>query len=240
MEFRQQINFYCDESCYLEHDKSKYMVLGMVFCPKSSYKQIKNKILKLKEKYNINKNAETKWSKISNSRYLYYKELIEYFFEPTTDLAFNGIVVDKKKLKHGEFKQSHNEFYYKIMYYMISHKISSFDYNKIYIDEKDTHNAERVRTLEKILKINYKSYFFNTIKPIQVIKSHESQLMQLTDILTGAISYDLNNKEKISISKKLIINLINEKIGFKINSKSNINTPKFELMFFKCKEHYHG
>lgn len=240
MEFREQINFYCDESCYLEHDKSKYMVLGMIFCPKSCYNQIKDRIFKLKNKYKINKSAETKWSKISKSRYLYYKELIEYFFEPTINIAFNGIVVDKKKLNHEEFKQSHNEFYYKIMYYMIDHKISAFDYNKIYIDEKDTHNAERVRTLEKILKSNYKYYFSNTIKPIQVIKSQESQLMQITDILTGAISYELNNKEKISESKKTIISLINEKIGYKINNKKNINTPKFELMFFKCKEHYHG
>lgn len=240
MEFREQINFYCDESCYLEHDKSNYMVLGMVFCPKSCYNQIKNKILELKNKYKISKNAETKWSKISTSRYLYYKELVEYFFDPAVHIAFNGIVVDKKKLNHEKFKQSHNEFYYKIMYQMIDHKISPFDYNKIYIDEKDTHNAERVRTLEKILKSNYKLYFSNTIKPIQVIKSHESQLMQITDILTGAISYELNNKEKVSESKKIIIGLINEKNGCKINNKKNISTPKFELMFFKCKEHYHG
>lgn len=240
MELREQINFYCDESCYLEHDKSKYMVLGMVFCPKSSYNQIKNTIFKLKEKYAIKKNSETKWSKLSNSKSAYYEELVEYFFSPQSNIAFNGIVVDKKKLNHKEFKQSHNEFYYKIMYYMINHKISAFDYNKIFIDEKDTHNAERVRTLERILKSNYKSYFSNTIKPIQVIKSHESQLMQLTDILTGAISYELNNKEKVSASKRNIISLINNKIGCKIDDKININTPKFELMFFKCKEHYNG
>lgn len=240
MDFKEQINFYCDESCYLEHDKSRYMVLGMVYCPRSSYRKIKKKILELKDRHHINRFIETKWSKLSSSAYLYYKDLIEYFFSPYSDMAFNSIVVDKRYLKHEEFNQTHNEFYYKIMYYMISYKINPFCLNKIYVDEKDTHNAERVRVLEKILKKHYLDYFSNIIKPIQVIKSHEIEIMELTDILTGAISYELNDKDKKNTSKVKIINLIQDKIKDKIKNKENINSSKFDLMFFKHKEHYHG
>lgn len=236
----EQINYYCDESCYLEHDKSRYMVLGMVYCPRSNYKNINKKILELKNKYDINKNIETKWSKISSSKYLYYKELVEYFFDPKNNISFNGIIVDKRKLKHSEFNQTHNEFYYKILYLMINYKINPFLFNKIYIDEKDTHNAERVKKLEKILKTNYFNYFSNTIKPVQVIKSHEIQIMQLTDILTGALSYALNNKEKINESKKNIIYLIESKTKSKISKKLDIHTTKFNVMFFKSKEQYNG
>lgn len=238
MDYKEQINFYCDESCYLEHDRSRYMILGMVFCPKSEYSQINKKFIELKNKYNINKNAETKWSKLSSSKFLYYKELIEYFFDINTPLSFNGIVVDKHKLKHKEFNQTHNEFYYKIMYLMINYKINPFNYNKIYIDEKDTHNTERIKILEEILKNHYLN-FSNIIKPIQVIKSTEIQIMQLTDILTGAISYELNNSLKKNNSKVEIISLIQSKILSKFKDQKNISSSKFDLMFFRHKEQYH-
>ncbi len=29
----QVFNIYCDESCHLEHDREKVMVLGAVWCP---------------------------------------------------------------------------------------------------------------------------------------------------------------------------------------------------------------
>ena len=41
-------NIYCDESCHLEHDNQKYMVLGGIICEKSSRKCIKRDILNIK------------------------------------------------------------------------------------------------------------------------------------------------------------------------------------------------
>ena len=46
-------NIYCDESCHLEHDNQKYMVLGGIICEKSSRKCIKRDILNIKRKYNV-------------------------------------------------------------------------------------------------------------------------------------------------------------------------------------------
>jgi hypothetical protein len=36
----QVFNIYCDESCHLEHDQQKAMVLGAVWCPLEKIKKI--------------------------------------------------------------------------------------------------------------------------------------------------------------------------------------------------------
>ena len=235
MEMIEQINFYCDESRYLEHDKSRYMVLGMVFCPQNYCKEINGRIIELKKEFKINKDAETKWSKISKSRFDYYDELIDYFFR-NNKISFRAVIIDKKTLNHKKFNQNHNDFYYKMMYYLISRKINPFTKNKIYLDEKDTHNSERARSLADILKNKYHDNNSNIIRPIQVIKSTEVQIMQLTDILIGAISYELNEKDKNNLSKNLIIEKIQNKINYQFKKKRTVNSSKFDLMFFKCKE----
>ena len=110
--------------------------------------------------------------------------------------------------------------------------------NKIYIDQKDTHNAQRIKRLTTILKKKFYDYDNDKILPIQVIRSHEIQIMQLTDILTGAISYELNNKEKLNDGKKYIINLIEQNINYKISKMSNFHGMKFDLFYFKKAEQY--
>ena len=41
-------NIYCDESCYLEHDPDKVMVLGAVWCPADKTAEIENRIKDIK------------------------------------------------------------------------------------------------------------------------------------------------------------------------------------------------
>lgn len=73
-------NIYCDESCHLEYDHQKIMVLGAIRCEKSYKKQAVNDIRNIKEKYNMNKFCEVKWTKVSPDKYEMYHELVNYFF----------------------------------------------------------------------------------------------------------------------------------------------------------------
>ena len=47
------INIYCDESCHLENDKEKVMVLGAVYCPMRKKVEIFKRLLELKRKHNL-------------------------------------------------------------------------------------------------------------------------------------------------------------------------------------------
>lgn len=55
------IHIYCDESCHLENDGQRAMILGAVYCPADSHKQLSRAIKALKKEYGIPATREIKW-----------------------------------------------------------------------------------------------------------------------------------------------------------------------------------
>lgn len=146
----EKFNIYCDESCHLEHDKEKVMVIGGIKCPKSRRKIIIDEIYTIKEEFNIPKMAEIKWNKVSNCNLEYFKKIVDLFLD-TPDLQFRAVVVDKTKLYHEQFGQTYNEFYYKMYYYCLIRLVDTQAENYIYIDKKDTKGTNKIRKLKEII-----------------------------------------------------------------------------------------
>lgn len=216
-------NFYCDESCYLERDGHPYMLIGYV---SSAYNQVSlhsKKIRELKKEYKIP--YELKWNNLSKSSYVLYSKLIDYFF--ATDLQYRAIIINKNQLKHNDFNQNHDDFYYKMYYQLLSKKIDSlYNYN-IYLDIKDTRSAKKVRGLKNFLNNN-----FIAVRNLQNIRSYESELMQLTDIITGALSYHLRKMNRV-IAKNKIIEKIQSHCP--LNHSTPKGVDKFNLFFIDLK-----
>ena len=212
-------NFYCDESCHLENDHLPFMLIGYV---SSAYNQVKlhtEKIKQLKKEYHIP--YELKWNHLSKSAMELYKDLIDYFF--ATDLQYRAIVIDKSKLKHTQFRQTHDDFYYKMYDQLIQKKLSpEYNYN-IYLDIKDTRSAQKVNGLKEYLNSH-----------LQNIRSYESELMQLTDIITGALSYYLRKENKV-IAKNKIVDRIAQHAGQVLNQSTARSEQKFNLFFIDLK-----
>ncbi len=112
----------------------------------------------------------------------FYEDLIDYFF--STDLRFRTIGIKKEKIRNDEFNQNFDDFYYKMYYYLLNHNLNSLYTYNVYLDIKDTLSAIKVRRLKKILNTE-----FGTFRNVQNIRSHESLILQLTDLIIGAISY---------------------------------------------------
>ncbi|MBE3046835.1 DUF3800 domain-containing protein, partial [Candidatus Bathyarchaeota archaeon] len=72
----EEINVYCDESCHLENDGQSVMVLGSIWCPKSSARTINQQIRTIKKAYGLNERMEIKWTKVSPTGLDLYKSLI--------------------------------------------------------------------------------------------------------------------------------------------------------------------
>ncbi len=182
-------NIYCDESCHLQHDEYPNMVLGALSCPKVKVREISDKIKELKEKHHIYRLYEVKWSKISKSRELFFLELVELFAN-TTYLTFRAVKSDdKSKLKHQAFNQTHDDWYYKMYYILLRYiifKSNATIYNA-YLDIKDSQGYKKIKCLNDILDAKMKDH---RMCKIQHIRSHESQLLQLADILIGAVGYE--------------------------------------------------
>ena len=115
----EEINIYCDESCHLENDTSKVMVLGGIICSKNDKDIVFNDIRQIKKKHNLDF-YEMKWTKISKCKIEFYKDILKYFFE-NPKLRFRGLVVpDKSILNHKKFCQTHDKFYYKMYYDLLN------------------------------------------------------------------------------------------------------------------------
>lgn len=228
-------NIYCDESCHLEHDHQKIMVLGAIKCDNSFKKQAIREIRNIKEKYHMNPFCEVKWTKVSPYKLEMYQELITYFFN-NPHLFFRAVIVDKTKLKHELFHQSHDMFYYKVYYQLLCRIIVPNHENYIYLDIKDTKGARKVTKLREVLANGIYDFSMQCIKRVQNINSKESELLQLADILIGAISYlnrKENEKENYSKAKMKIVNLISEYSGYNLRRSTILSEEKFNLFFME-------
>lgn len=226
-----KFNIYCDESCHLEHDNQRYMVLGGIICEKNNRKAIKRDILNIKKRFNIPEMAEIKWNKVSPSKLDYYKELVNYFFG-SDELRFRAIIIDKTQLKHELFNQTHDDWYYKMYYHLLINLVEPKQENYIYLDIKDTKSARKVEGLKKYLVFKLMDYECDVIKNIQSINSEESSLMQLADLLIGAISYrnrKIYNDEKSSWAKKELMMHVINRSGYTLVKSTVLSEKKFNL-----------
>ncbi|RKD12367.1 RlfA protein [Pelobium manganitolerans] len=206
-------NFYCDESTHLQNDGMPYMMIAYVSSAHNQLKQHKEFLKHLKGKYKVK--GEIKWSNVSGGQYPYYSDLIEYFF--ATDLAFRSVIVKKSQIDESLPGFTYNDFYFKMYYQLLHHKINlEYTYN-IYFDIKDTISHKKLAALKELLKHN------SSIRNFQFMHSHESSLMQLTDLIMGAINYKLRGENKVIAKNKLI-----EKIESHCKNPITQSTPKNE------------
>jgi len=226
------INIYCDESCHLENDGIPPMVLGAVWCPLEKSKEITIRLMEIKAKHNLQHKDELKWTKISKNHFQLYMDIIDYFFDDD-DLHFRGLMVpDKNILQHEKFGQTHDEWYYKMFFTLLSPIISPYGKYNISLDYKDTHGGARIKKLHDVLCNNFYDFDRSIIKQIILIKSHHVELLQLTDIIIGALSYNLRNLSQ-NEGKLKIIERIKDRSGYKLTSSTLLGEQKFNLFSWK-------
>lgn len=194
-------NIYCDESCHLENDKQKSMVLGSLVIPKRLTSSISEEIKRIKTDHGVNAHTELKWKKVSANKSELYRSLISYFIQ-NPHIRFRCIVVpDKSVLDHTVYKRTHDDFYYVMFYYALRDLLCKNNRYHIYFDYKDNMQNQKLNRLRNILIKKTDVIPDNLL--MQPIQSYESQLIQLADIVIGAVSYknrDLSsNKTKVQL-----------------------------------------
>lgn len=221
-----EYNIYCDESCHLPNDNSNIMVIGGISCPKNKVYFINREIRNIKKKYGVFEFAEIKWTKVSDSKIEMYQELIELFFKYDF-LNFRCVVAtNKNKLDLQKFGLSYNDWYYRIYYIVLREMIDVNNSFNIFIDIKDTNGQEKIRKLKDVLNRTLYDFSDSTVGLIQEVKSDQVQILQLADLLIGAISYS-NRGLETSASKNTIIDFLSEKA----HRPLNYTTPKNEIKF---------
>jgi hypothetical protein len=224
----QRFNLYCDESCHLEHDGQKAMVLGVLWCPAEKVQDASQRIKEIKLKHGLPSYQEVKWTKISPAKKAMYLDLLDYFFDDD-DLRFRALIVpDKGKLDHASHKQTHETFYYKIYFTLLKAVFEPGSSYRIFLDIKDTRGGTRIHRLHEILCNNHLDFQKKMIKDIQLVRSHEVQLMQLADLLIGAVSYA--NRELADSSTKLaFLDRMRKRSGYHLTKSTLLREQKVNI-----------
>lgn len=232
-------NVYCDETCHLEHDSINDMVIGAVWCPQDKLREINQRIQKIKIKNGISPSAEMKWTKISPAKVQAYKDIIDYFFDDDA-LHFRAIIIpEKSKLNHAAFHQTHDEWYYKMYFDMLKVILSPADRYEIYIDIKDTHSYQKAQKLKEVCSNSMYDFSQSIIRRLQPVRSEEIQIMQLVDILIGAIGYE-NRKFPEgfvkSQAKMDVIDLIKKRSNYSLSRTTLLREEKCNLFVWDARD----
>lgn len=223
------LNIYCDESCHLENDGQKVMVLGALTCPLNKRKEVCQRLRELKSDHGIPVATEIKWGKVSPAKQDFYLKWIDYFFDDD-DLGFRAVIIpDKQKLDHALFQQTHDGWYYKMLFTLIKVLLKPERCHRIYLDHKDTRSAEKARELHRVLCNSAYDFDRKIIERVQPVPSHESELLQLCDLLIGAIGY--HNRGLVgSTAKTTLINRIKKRSNLSLERNTLLAAKKINLL----------
>lgn len=190
------------------------------------------KIKALKKQYGLAPDFEIKWVKVSPAQLDFYRALLDLFFDEPL-LHFRGLVVpDKAKLEHERFKQDHNEFYYKMWYQLLNRLIHPDDRYRIFLDIKDTQGQVKLIKLHDILcNANY-DFDRDIIQSIELVHSHHVPLLQLADLLIGALSYVHRGLQE-SPAKLALVAHIRYRTGLRLEQSSLVRAEKFNLFVWR-------
>ena len=189
---------YQDESgVSKEEDK---FIIGILFIKKEDEYKLRDLIQKVRD--NNHFYDELHFNKTSNLRSKVYKELLQNVLS-YGKFKFHMIVIDKKYIDYkrfgGKSKIGRSRVYNKFTQLRVLHSIEKIGpgYYYIYTDAKSSIKEDNFTEYLKnytnfvLMCEGYTQYIIKTVEPIN---SKKDDLLQLDDLLLGALSVNHNNK----------------------------------------------
>ncbi len=210
------------------------MAFGCTWCPSSEVGRLSAELAAIKDTHSAR--GEIKWSKVSPARLDFYEALVSWFMREEA-IHFRALVVlNKGHLNHKAFNQgSHDAFYYKMYFSLLSKILSPDSRYAVYLDIKDTRSRVRVRTLKEVLCNDKYDFTHSMIRRIQNIRSEESALMQLSDLLLGVVTYT-NRGLQGSHAKVRLVHSVQSALKRTLLVSSPLSESKFNLFRFTPQE----
>jgi len=226
-------NVYCDESCHMENDHQKVMVLGALWCPLERSREISVRLREIKARHSLSPRFEIKWTKVSPGGVHLYLDLMDYFFDDD-NLHFRALIVpDKSELRHKDFQQTHDEWYYKMYFDMLKVILKPDAHYRIYIDIKDTRGGDKVAKLHEVLCNNVFDFSREIIRSLQVVRSYEVEMIQMADLLIGAVAY-VNRGLTSSSAKLALVERMRKRSGYALTRTTLFREDKVNLLVWQA------
>jgi len=219
---------YCDESRpdLLASRKSdfQYMVIGSLWLPAENRQALKTELHGLRDRHKIG--GEFKWNKISPSRLGFYLDAAQWFFNQGDSVRFRCIAVDRTQVDLPHYHDDDQELgFYKFYYQLLHHWILDFNEYRIFVDYKSNRRRDRLAVLRGFLD---DANLSSKVERVQAVRSEESVLIQLADVLTGAVARRLNGPVETSAAKAAVLETVEDLLGGAIQATGREET-KFNV-----------
>lgn len=186
-------NVYCDESRHTSDPTDQYAVIGALQCPREEKRRIVHEIHTLKGRHKAQ--GEFGWKRLSPNRTEFYQQLLALFMDEPC-LRFRCIVVDRSRLDHERFNEGSAELgFYKLYYQMLVHWLQPDHEYRLYLDWQQNAASHRFVDLKTILtrKLSGRAHILS----LEPVISHDQPMIQLVDLLMGAVGYQWNGRDQI-------------------------------------------
>src|SRR5271155_3441110 len=170
----------------------RFTVIGGVIAPSDDAKEITEQIQSEKP----HSSCELKWNRLDKQNLSLYKRVLDIFLarRAAEQLYFHCIVLDNEKIdyaphSYGDVDLGFNKFTYQIV--MKFTRLHADHVFYVYLDERKTYQTgEEFRAVLN----NGADRKFNRrpFKLVEFRKSHLTPLIQLADVLSGAVAYEAN------------------------------------------------
>lgn len=197
-----KFNLICDESGTSE----RYLVVGGLTLPRTNHEAIAVELAALKKRKGFRAEGEFKWGKVSRGYLPHYQALLEWFFLhlKANHLRFRAHVVDTSAHLYRHYGAGDKEkAFYKIFYHLLFQSVRRLALEEegsnvlILLDDKTDRYPFRLPVLKKTLNAGLKrelklENLVANIEPRQSSGLNAEPLIQIVDVLIGAIGYVRN------------------------------------------------
>lgn len=198
----QRMNVYADES---RIQAERYMLIGGLWLPASEEPALRERLAAFRSSERMT--AELKWTKVSAGKLEAYKKLVDIFCDHK-DVTFNCIVVDVSILDHATYSKGDSELgFYKFYFHLLSRRVRPDCEYYVRTDHRINRQANRLADLQLCTNRWCAKRSGFRAKPIRSIEARDSSaedLIQLTDVILGAVGYACNKRGESGAKLELI------------------------------------
>lgn len=243
-ENREVIRVFCDES---RQTKARYMILAGIWVPQKYIPEYEDACHTFRENYGL-QNSHLKWTRVRKQKLKEYQGFVDIFFDFFNQhkVAFKSIVIDTVKypLDAPINKKDAELGFYKFYYQLLLHGIIVKHNYIITLADRPNEKSTRLSALQIVLNRGLRK-MHGLDKSIEVVKNIEakpakaSNLIQIADILMGAIGYhyhDFHLVPNASDAKVNLANYIARRLGWSDLKIRTMPNHLFNIWLFNAKK----
>lgn len=175
--------------------------------------------------------GELKWTKVSASKLETYRAVVDTFFTAAeNDIAhFHCVVIDTARFNHGQFNQGDREIGFSKMVFQLLMKHARLYQQRLYayLDSRTTrHSLDDLRFMLNRYALNKLERNDYPFRRVVFRDSKESDLLQLNDVLLGAMAWVKNGhgeRPEASAAKSDLAQYILRRAGLQ---SLDVDTPR--------------